>query len=178
MEKGYIAGGLFSDAQIRQRKYEGEILRNNTNIDWYNPIDADINDKTTMPTAQDIFNGDTSKIIESSHIIAELDGNDVGVAVELGIACGINFMLDGIRFFIDGGFTAEETIAYIINGVPFKTVYAHLSDIRMATANKYEGRYVPFGNNQYLIGAVEQMGGIFNHFEDIVEYIKEKEAKN
>lgn len=179
MKKGYIAGKLFSDAEIRQRKHEGRLLRENTNINWYNPIEAPCNDKAKLPTAQDIFEGDTAKVIQSDYIIAELDGEDSGTATEIGICYGVNFVLESLaHLIIEEGLEANEAVAVILESIPLKKVYGHLSDIRVSTAGEYEGRYVPFGINQYFLSTVEQMGKVFTHFEDIVEQIKKDEENN
>jgi hypothetical protein len=54
-KRGYIAGGLFNEAEVNQRILEGKKLKEHSNINWYNPIEAPINDKNTLPTASDIF---------------------------------------------------------------------------------------------------------------------------
>jgi nucleoside 2-deoxyribosyltransferase len=83
---GYLAGALFNEAEVNQRKLEGKKLREQTTINWYNPIEAPINDKATLPTASDIFWGDTREVLKSDYVIADLTNNDVGTAYELGIA--------------------------------------------------------------------------------------------
>ena len=70
---GYIAGALFN---------EGE-------IDWYNPIEAPVNDKSKLPSAKDIFSLDTDYVLKSDYILADLSREDLGVSMELGIALGV-----------------------------------------------------------------------------------------
>lgn len=168
MKKGYIAGSLFKEADIKQRLYEESVLKEKVpNVKFHNPInDPEANDKSKDPTAKTIFDHDTAKVIASDYIVAELDGEDPGVCMELGIAYGINYMLDLIA--THGAETALRMI-------PRKEVYAHLSDIRIATAGHYDGRYVPKGNNQYVLGGIEEMGQVMSSFNDVAKLLEEKE---
>ena len=51
MDKVYVGGSLFSQAQINQRLTEGKLLKN-IGVDYYNPIENDENnDKSNLPTA-------------------------------------------------------------------------------------------------------------------------------
>ena len=53
---GYIAGALFNEGEIAQRISEGKALREKMpEVDWYNPIEAPVNDKSKLPSAKDIF---------------------------------------------------------------------------------------------------------------------------
>lgn len=177
-KKGYIAGSLFKTADQKQRIYEKEVLSKEVgSIDWFNPLtDNPSNDKSKLPTANNIFVNDTSVIIDSEYIVAELDGEDAGVMMELGIAYGINFILDTLSVLIsEKGLSIEDAVLAVFSMVPVKTIYAHLSDIRLGTAGEYDGKYIPVGFNQYVVGGVEQIGEIFNNFEDIVEELKKKE---
>jgi hypothetical protein len=163
---GYVAGSLFSDSDIRQRKYEAEKLREvRPEVNWYNPIEAPCNDKSLLPTSQDIFNGDTIKILSSKYLIYDLSNNDdPGMMVELGITWMCNYM----HKLFEQGLTIEE----IKQLIPKKKVYFHLSDIRLATANKYTDIHIPVGFNQYELACAEQLGKIYPHFEDIIKDIK------
>ena len=57
-DKLYIAGSLFSEADINQRLKEGNMLESLTNFKVFNPILAPCNNKEKLPTANDIFWGD------------------------------------------------------------------------------------------------------------------------
>ena len=57
--KLYLGGSLFSEAEVNQRIKEGNMLDHMTNYEIYNPILAPCNDKSKLPTAEDIFWGDT-----------------------------------------------------------------------------------------------------------------------
>lgn len=139
----YIAGSLFTEAEIRQRKHEAHLLKQalmekalqtgvsaaSENIDRlvFNPIESPFNDKSTKPSAKEIFHGDYSVIKKSRYLLFNLDNIlDTGVFLELGQALEMG-----------------------------KKVYPVISDMRMPNAGNYDAQYVPFGYNQYVIGALD-----------------------
>lgn len=166
--KCYIGGGMFSDSEINKRKLEERQLRvSGSNLDIYNPITAPFNDKaTTQPTAKEIFWGDTNQIIESKYITADIEMNtDDGLCYEMGVCSGINIILDMLK----DGMTSQE----ILDKVPYKTILAHCSDIRLDSKG-YEEFDMPFGFNQYNKGGIDSHGKMFRHFEDIVAFLEEE----
>lgn len=172
MDRGYIAGSLFKEGDQKQRMYEKEILQRvvGDKVFFFNPLsDNPDNDKSTLPTAQAIFNGDTERVIESKYIMAEYDGEDAGVMGELGVAWGINFMRDALLKILFIHMRTERDVKVMIEEllqeVPHKEVYAHLSDIRCGTNGDYDGKYVPIGFNQYMVGMIEQMGKFYPSFD-------------
>ncbi len=176
MKKGYIAGKLFKQGDIGQRIYEGHLVgKELPHINFYNPIANDeINDKNNLPTAEEVYDGDTDRVIESEYILAELDDEDSGTMFELGVCNGIEIMRDKVKYLRDkyGDLTIDELLPLLEEEVPKKKVYAHLSDIRLGTANQYESIYIPHGINQYVIGGVEKIGEIYGSVEEAVEGIK------
>lgn len=87
---GYIAGALFNEGEIAQRISEGKALREKMpEVEWYNPIEAPVNDKSKLPTAKDIFSLDTDYVLKSDYMLADLSREDLGVSMELGIALGV-----------------------------------------------------------------------------------------
>lgn len=173
----YVAGDLFSEATIAQRIKEGNTLKNNTKAEVFNPItDNAANDKeNTLPRAVDVFKGDTEVIVAADTIIAELDREDVGVVAELGIAYGINFVLELLEVTREIVEEEEEEmevknyeILYktlkggigekgLLSLVPKKKIVTHYSDIRNSTAHKYE---IPTaGLNHYVLGMIESIKG-------------------
>lgn len=178
--KTYIAGSLFKDSDIRERVYEEERLKSIGYTNIFNPITAPFNqDKTgSLPTSKQIFDGDTKQIIESSKIIAELDGQDMGVATEIGIAYGINYMLDLLSKATNGSYEKIDPnsltpIDDILNHIPRKKIYGHATDIRLESAGKYDSIHVPYGLNQYFVGCVESCGCVYTDknkmFKDLSE---------
>ena len=110
--KLYLAGALFNEAEIAQRLKEGKLLgeRFGDRLSVFNPIEQPFNeDKQTLPTPQDIFNGDTYAVENCDIFLADVTNEDSGVMVELGIAIALN-----------------------------KKIIAINSDIRLKSANKYD----------------------------------------
>lgn len=150
MKKIYMAGKLFSQADQAQRQKEYDLLveiNEELGVDYevYSPIHAPINDKSKLPSALDVFNGDEKELMESSVVFADLADEDPGVMMELGMV-----LLEDIR------------------------VYAYLSDIRIGTSGEYNGIYVPFGYNQFVIGGLEKyFGKVYLSFGEALEAYKE-----
>lgn len=152
IRKAYMAGKLFSEADQRQRQLEYELLKKaheelNIDREIFSPIHAPINDKSKLPTALDIFNGDESELMESDIIFADLSDGDVGVAMELGMVLYRNTM-----------------------------IYAYLPDIRIANAGEYKGVNVPYGYNQFVIGGIEKyFDKIYSNFNEALQaYIEDE----
>lgn len=174
-EKGYIAGKLFKKGDQNQRILEKKLLSESIpSVEWFNPLtDNQANDKSKLPEANDVFEGDTTKIIESKYIVAELDDEDSGTMMELGIAYGLNFMLGSIDFLMNEiGLSSEDAIKALKDYIPEKHVFAHQTDIRLGTAGAYRERYIPVGFNQYVVGGVEQMGKIYSDFDALLLDLK------
>lgn len=165
---GYIAGPLFNEAEINQRKLEGKKLKTSTNINWYNPIEAPINDKAKLPSASDVFWGDTKEVLRSNYIVADLTNNDVGVAYELGIAWTTNYIRKILK---KNGLNKAVELLDKINVVD-KNIIGVASDIRIKTAGQYEDIYVPYGLNQYVVGGVLDQGTIVNSIDEAIKIIK------
>ena len=142
--KVYLAGSLFNEAEVAQRKLEGKLLRENfKDLDIFNPIDQPFNeDKSTLPTPIMIFDGDTNAVRDCDIFIADLTNEDAGVMVELGIAieCG-NKIIIGIN-----------------------------SDIRLADASRYD---IPtYGMNHYVLGGILKYGYFVRSFDEAMEVLK------
>ena len=168
-EKLYLAGSLFSEAEINQRLKEGNMLESMTAYEVFNPILAPVNNKDKIPEASDLFWGDTSEILESSVVVADISNNDVGVACEMGIAWACNYL----HYLVDGGYSLQD----ILSIMKKKYVYAHLSDIRKNTAHMYRGNYVPWGTNQFLIGCIEDTGEIKDSFQEVLNELSMYEVR-
>lgn len=160
MEKVYIAGSLFSEAQRNQRVKEGNMIESK-GFDVYNPILAPCNDKSKLPTAKSIFYMDTDKVLDADIITADLSDNDMGMACELGIAWCCNAIAQAIK----EGLTPEE----VIEMFKPKRILCVSSDIRQDTAHEYRGIYIPWGINQYMIGMLEDADAKFyKQFNDLL----------
>ncbi len=142
--KLYIAGSLFSEAEVRQRKYELELLKKRKlDLEIFSPIEQPFNkDKSNIVLPLDIFEID-SKLIENSDIfIADVSNEDPGVMLALGIAIYTNTKL--------------------IIGVN--------SDIRLDNANKYD---IPsYSMNHFVLGALEKNGRLVRNFEEAIDLVE------
>lgn len=89
MVKMYFANDLFSEAN---RDYNIKLYgllkeKFGEDLDIYLPqLNDGINDKNAYADAQMIANADYKELSESDFLLAILDSNDVGVALEIGIA--------------------------------------------------------------------------------------------
>lgn len=147
--KLYIAGPLFNEVEIKQRKYEGEMIRNKfPNINLFNPIDQPFNtNKSSLPTPNEIFINDTKAILDSDIFLADLTNNDPGTLVELGIAI------------------ATKKFIVCVN-----------SDIRLKDASNYN---VPtYGFNHYVLGGILEYGVFVNNFDEALKEIEKYLANN
>lgn len=137
----YNAGSLFTESERHQRRQEETLFKMLLadkrpdlvdKIVFHNPISNPFNDKSRVPTADEIFLGDTKQIQESSVIIANLDNQlDAGVFIEIGQAMG----------------NAKKTFQD-------KLIVPVISDIRAETSHLYKGVESPWGINTYVIGAI------------------------
>ena len=142
--KVYLAGSLFNEAEVAQRKLEGKLLREAfPELEIFNPIDQPFNeDKSTLPTPITIFDGDTKAVRECDIFIADLTNDDPGVMVELGIAI--------------------ERGNKIIIGIN--------SDIRLPDASRYD--LPTYGVNHYVLGGVMEYWYFVRSFNEAIEVLK------
>lgn len=149
MNKIYMAGPLFTEAEVNQRLLEYKMMKEligSINLDGlvFSPIMAPQNDKSKLPTAKDIFVGDESELMNSNVVFADLSGEDAGVMMELGMV-----LYKDIK------------------------IYPYLTDIRMATAGEYDKEHIPWGYNQFVIGALEEYNHkIYYSFKEALEAYK------
>ena len=160
MKTVYIAGPLFTEAEMTQRKHEGALIRDALEAsghEWevFNPIESPVNFKEMEPTSALIFKTDYDFMYRTNHYFFDLSNHDTGTFVELGMA------LEMFRKAKE----AEE-------GYPIH-IYPVFSDIRIPAAGQYDGIHVPTGNNQFVVGALEYYGiEIFSTFSDALNQFK------
>lgn len=160
--KLYLGGSLFSESEVNQRIKEGNMLEHLTNYEIYNPIQAPCNDKSKLPTSEDIFWGDTKEILESDVVIMDMSSpTDTGCAVETGIVWMCNY----IHILAEQGYTLEQ----ILKEIPKKKFIGHLSDIRKSTSHLYQGNRIPWGMNQYYYGCTVDMGEVKDNFQEVLD---------
>ena len=142
----YNAGPLFTEADIKQRQYEGvkfvEILeRNNKEYFLANPIDLPF-DNTKILTSKEIFLGDYEHVNKANVFFFELASGDAGTYVELGNA-----------------------IEKYMNGKDLK-IYPIFTDLRLQR-NGASGVECPIGFNSYLVGCLTANNiTIYRSFEE------------
>lgn len=142
MLKIYIAGPLFSEADQAQRYKEGKLLRE-AGYSVFNPVEQPFNThKEKLPTPREIFLNDYQAVKECDVVVADLHGYDEGVVAEIGLAYALG-----------------------------KRIVAVDSDIRLATANRYE---IPtYGMNHFLLGMLQENGcSLLRHFADALDFLK------
>ena len=118
--KLYLAGALFNEAEIAQRLKEGKLLKEKfgERLSVFNPIEQPFNeDKQTLPTPQDIFNGDTEAVKNCDIFLADVTNEDSGVMVELGIAIALKKKIIDIpsyamNHYVLGGILKHGTLVY------------------------------------------------------------------
>lgn len=144
--KVYVAGSLFNEAEVAQRKREGELLRAAfPNLEIFNPIDQPFNEnKASLPSPEMIFDGDTEAVLDCDIFIADLTNDDPGVMCEFGIAI-----------------MNEKT----------KIIIGINSDIRLRDAHRYE--LPTYGVNHYVLGGVLKHGHFVYSFAEAIEKLKE-----
>jgi len=128
----YNAGPLFSEAEIKQRKSEGQALwalkGNHKDYIVANPIDLPF-DNTKVLSSKDIFNEDAKHVDLANVFFFELASGDTGTMVELGMA-----------------------IEKYRQGKPIK-IYPVFFDLRLPR-NQASGIECPVGFNSYLVGSL------------------------
>lgn len=148
--KVYMAGPLFSEAEVNQRLLEcklieGVIKDNGFDHEVFSPINAPSNDKSKLPTAKEVFLADEIELMQSKVIFADLSNEDAGVMMELGMVIH------------------DENVK----------IYPYLSDIRIGTNGEYDGIYVPYGYNQFVIGGLEHYGHkVYSSFQEALNAYK------
>lgn len=143
----YIAGALFNEAEISQRKLEAKILSKEfgNKIQVFNPIDQPFNiNKASLPTPETIYKNDANAILKSDVIIFDITNDDPGVLVELGLA----FM------------SKKKPIIICVN-----------SDIRLSDANKYS---IPtYSINHFVLGGILTYGYLVKNFNEAIKKLKQ-----
>ncbi len=147
----YLAGPLFSQADIAQRRKEGAIL---TEVgkqvkDFFlaNPIDLPF-DFTSEVASIAIFGKDVSHIDQANCFFFECATGDTGTMVEFGIA-----------------------IEKLRQGKEIK-IYPVFSDLRLSR-NQASGVECPIGFNSFVVGAATyHQIPIYHSFEEAFEAFK------
>jgi nucleoside 2-deoxyribosyltransferase len=142
----YNAGPLFSEAEQKQRLYEGARLRDVIKERGFvaNPLELPFAVDTPIASAE-IFNKDTSHIDAANVFFFDLATNDSGTLVELGMA-----------------------IEKLRQGKDLK-LYPIFSDMRLLR-NQSSGLESPVGFNSFVVGSLTSHHiEVFASFEQAFE---------
>jgi nucleoside 2-deoxyribosyltransferase len=140
----YIVGPLFSEAEVKQRKYEGQEIikyldKNKINYDLFNPIDLNFGEEFS---SKEIALADYNGLSNANHVFLDLSNEDSGSCVALGLL-----------------------IEKINNGQRIK-LYPIFSDIRLSRNNK-SGLESTKGHNSMVVGIIKGNNiQIYNSFEN------------
>lgn len=152
MKHIYLAGPLFTAGEQKQRRYEAEeikriIVESGSNITLFSPLEAPINGDT-QPTQEIIFETDAKEIDQADIFFFDLDNDDGGTMVELGM------VMQRVRA-----------------GEKFK-IYPVISDFR-AMSNSRLGMESTWGSNSFVNGALIRYGfKIYTSFESAMKDFK------
>lgn len=170
--KIYLANGLFTKAD---RMYNDDICKklDAAGLSYYAPQrNASINDKTKPATSEPIYQADTNELLSSDVILVVLDGQDIGVATEVGVVAGYNE-----KIAKDLSNSADPKVRYnqkVMIGIytDNRDYSATVSDAKnesIKAAGIAESQYSYI--NLYLIGAIKKYGCICNNEDDAIKKI-------
>lgn len=157
--KVYFANSLFNDSDLMyNEKVVGEIREAfGGNIDVYNPMENDaINDKTQYADSLTIVKADYEELEDSDVLVAVIDSDDSGVALEIGMFYMMNKPIIGI-------YTDTRRIAYG-NGQKKEAI-----DILGENQIAY--------TNLMVIGAIKERGELVDNHEEAIRLLKNIEEK-
>jgi len=147
----YNAGPLFSEADIKQRKYEGAKLKETLKDTQHfiaNPIDLPF-DNSKVLTSKEIFDEDYKHVCNANVFFFELATSDTGTMVEFGMAIEKKRQNNDIK------------------------IYPIFSDLRLAR-NDAKGLECPVGFNSFVVGACKSHDlTIYDSFEEALHAFKE-----
>lgn len=147
--KVYIVGPLFTEAEERQRRLEGQLLRTvfkklDVELELSNPIEFDFDGNST---SSDIFKMDQKRLSEADMIIFDLSNEDSGSCVALGM-----------------------TINEYMKGRKVK-LYPVIHDCRLSR-NGQSGLESTCGFNSMVVGSLKANDiEIYNSFKEVLKAI-------
>lgn len=156
----YLANGLFCTGDRLFNDIIYEKLTAHPNWSCYAPQkNLAINDKTKSAHSLPIYEGDTKELEKADIIIAVLDGQDLGVATEIGWVAGWNESHDNKKTII-GIFTDNRDAS--------KTSSTSKNE-DMVNKGLAESQYCYI--NLYTIGAIKKFGIVVDNIDSAIEYI-------
>lgn len=157
--KIYFANSLFNDSDLMyNEKVVGEIREAfDGDIDVYNPMENDaINDKTQYADSLDIVKADYEQLEDSDVLVAVIDSDDSGVALEVGMFYMMNKPIVGI-------YTDTRRVAF--------------GNEQKKEATDILGENQVFYLNLMLIGAIKERGELVDSHKEAIKLLKDIEEK-
>ena len=157
--KVYFANSLFNDSDLMyNEKVVGEIREAfDGDIDVYNPMENEaINDKTQYADSLDIVKADYEQLEDSDVLVAVIDSDDSGVALEIGMFYMMNKPIIGI-------YTDTRRIAF---GNEKKKE-------ALDTIGENQVAYI----NLMLSGAIKERGELVDNHKEAIRLLKDIEEK-
>lgn len=132
--KGYLANGLFSEADRHYNNYLARILRERfPNLDLFLPQEQGINNKDTYADSVMISDTDAKNLLESDFLIAVLDGVEIdsGVSAEIGIFWTTGKPIIGLFTDIrqNGRVNKEKMNALVADATENQFIYRNLMTV-------------------------------------------------
>src|SRR5699024_129780 len=152
--KVYFANSLFNDSDLMySERGVGEIREAlDGDIDVYNPMENDaINDKTQYADSLTIVKADYEELEDSDVLVAVIDSDDSGVALEVGMFYMMNKPIIGI-------YTDTRRIAY--GNEQKKEAIDILGENQIAYTNLM------------VIGAIKERGELVDSHEEAIRLLK------
>ena len=157
--KVYFANSLFNDSDLMyNEKVAGEIREAfDGDIDVYNPMENEaINDKTQYADSLTIVKADYEELEESDVLVAVIDSDDSGVALEIGMFYMMNKPIIGI-------YTDTRRVAY--GNEQKKEAIDILGENQIAYTNLM------------VIGAIKERGELVDNHEEAIRLLKNLKSK-
>jgi len=157
--KVYLANGLFTqgDRDYNDKIYDALIKEG---FEVYAPQkNLAINDKKKSAPSGPIYEGDTEKLKWCDVLLAVLDGQDLGVATEIGIVAGWNEISNTKRKII--GIYTDVRDMSITNSEE-----KNIDGSKDIAECQYP--YI----NLYTIGAIKKHGVVVNNIDSAIQYLK------
>ena len=157
--KIYFANSLFNDSDLMyNEKVVGEIREVfDGDIDVYNPMENDaINDKIQYADSLTIVKADYEELEDSDVLVAVIDSDDSGVALEIGMFYMMNKPIIGI-------YTDTRRIAY--GNEQKKEAIDILGENQIAYTNLM------------VIGAIKKRGELVDNHEEAIRLLKNLKSK-
>ena len=160
----YLANGLFctGDRMVNELIYSKLIKSVQCSI-YVPQKNLAINDKTKSASSLPIYDGDTAELEKADIIIAVLDGQDLGVATEVGWVAGWNAANAGKA-------KPKKLVGIFTDNRNASTTASKAKNDDMVKCGVAESQY-PY-INLYTIGAIKKYGVVVNDIDSAIEYIK------